>query len=163
MPAGYTLQNMFADLRQFQAAMAEIHASLRNPEDKARLGELLEQLEEARAQAEENVPAILNKKLRDAQKQQAELEELQKQLSQVQEQLQAKEDEEARKEAEAPPEEAAEAPPPEEAARPGGPPVAAKPGPAVPALPSLPEVPIDALLGQDLRVELLRNYGGLIT
>jgi DNA-binding FrmR family transcriptional regulator len=158
-PAGYSLTNLFADLADFQKLMGQIHASLRNPEDKARLGELLEQLESARAEAEEKVPAILKEELEGAQKQKAEMEELAQQIDQMKEEARARREQEQA--AEAPEEEPA--PQPEGAAKPGEPQVAAKPAAERPALPSLPEVPIDALLGQDLRIEILRKYGGLVT
>ena len=33
----------------------------------------------------------------------------------------------------------------------------------MPPLPNLPEVPINVALGDDLRVEVLKAYGGLVT
>jgi hypothetical protein len=150
---------MFADLAEFQETMGRIHASLRNPEDKARLGALLEQLQQARAEAEEKVPPILKEKMESAQKDKAEMEELAQQINQMQAEVEARQEKE--RAAEAPVEEPA--PQPEPAPRPGEPQEASKPEEEVPPLPSLPEVPIDALLGQDLRVELLRKYGGMIT
>jgi polyhydroxyalkanoate synthesis regulator phasin len=158
-PPFYNLKAMFADLAQFQQMMDDVHAGLSNPEDKARLGELLGQLQKARAEAEEKVPGIVQEKLDDVKAQLAEMQELQKEIDQKQAELEAKNkaDAEAEKEEEvAVKEEETQAP---EAA-------AAKPGmkvPALPPLPSLPEVPIDPALGQDLRLEVLKTYGGLIT
>ena len=40
---------MFADLTNFQKSMAQVQANLRNPEDKARLGELLGQMKKDEA------------------------------------------------------------------------------------------------------------------
>jgi polyhydroxyalkanoate synthesis regulator phasin len=131
-PASYSLKDMFTELAQFQQVMDQVHARLRNPEDKARLGEVLEQLKKARAEAEEKVPAILVEKLQNAQMAKAEMEELSKQLAQKMEQLQALRNQ------------------------------AGKPGAEVPSVPPIPEVPIDPKRGQDLRLEVLKAYGGLI-
>jgi seryl-tRNA synthetase len=129
--APYSLKDMFDGLAHFQQVVGRVHSGLRNPDDKAKLGELLEQLQKARAEAEENVPAVLQEKLQKSQKAQAEMQELKKQFTQKREELA----EQRKKTAQA---------------------VASMPSP-----PSLPEVPIDPKLGQDLRIELLKAYGGL--
>jgi pyruvate/2-oxoglutarate dehydrogenase complex dihydrolipoamide acyltransferase (E2) component len=112
--------------------MGQVHARLRNPGDKAKLGELLTQLQKARADAEEQVPAILQEKLENAQKAKVEMEALSQKLTQKMEEL------EAQKKA------------------------AEKPAPGAPPLPPVPEAPVDPKRGQDLRLELLKTYGGLI-
>jgi hypothetical protein len=130
---------MFAELTHFQEVMNRVHGSLRNPEDKAKLGEVLTQLQKARAEAEEKVPAILQEKLRHAQKAKAEMEVLAKQLREKQQELEAQKKEAVEKKA------------------------AAQTAVTVPSLPARPELSIDPKLGQDLRTELLKTYGGLIT
>jgi TolA-binding protein len=158
-PPSYNLNAMFADLAQFQQMMGDVQASLTNPEDKARLGDLLDQLQKARAEAEEKVPAILQDQLDKAKAKLAEMQELQIQIDQKKAELEAqkKAEAEAAKEKEMPPK-AAEPPAPQTAA--------GKPGmdiPGLPPLPSLPQVPVDPALGQDLRLEILKTYGGLVT
>jgi hypothetical protein len=154
-PPAYDLKSMFADLAQFQQSMGDVQASLTNPEDKARLGELLDQLQKARTEAEEIVPGILKEKLDNAKAQLAEMQELQKEIDEKKAELEGKV-KAAEKEAAATKPEEAPAPPP----------VASKPGmgvPPLPPLPSLPPVPVDPALGQDLRLEILKTYGGLVT
>ena len=85
----------------------------------------------SRAEAEANVPAVLKEKLRSAQKAQAEMQELKKQFIQKREELAAQRNK------------------------------TAEPGAKMPSPLSLPAVPIDQKLGQDLRIELLKAYGGL--
>jgi hypothetical protein len=123
---------MFADLAHFQQVVGRVHAGLRNPEDKAKLGELLEQLQKARAEAEENVPAVLQEKMHQAEKAKAEMQALEKQFAQKRAEVAAQ-----RK-------------------------ATAEPDARMPSPPRLPEVPIDLKLGQDLRLEVLKEYGGLI-
>jgi hypothetical protein len=131
-PADYSLNDMFAGLAHFQQVLDRVQGDLRNPEDKAKLGELLDQLRKARAEAEEKVPPILQEKLQNARNAKAEMEEFAKQVAQKLDELQAQ-----KKNAD-------------------------EPGTKIPSPPLLPQVPIDPKRGQDLRVELLKAYGGLI-
>jgi polyhydroxyalkanoate synthesis regulator phasin len=131
-PADYSLNDMFAGLAHFQQVLDRVQGDLRNPEDKAKLGELLDQLRKARAEAEEKVPPILQEKLQNARNAKAEMEEFAKQVAQKLDELQAQ-----KKKADVP-------------------------GTKIPSPPLLPQVPIDPKRGQDLRVELLKAYGGLI-
>jgi hypothetical protein len=131
-PTPYSLKDMFADLSHFQQVLDRVHGGLRNPEDKAKLGELLVQLQMARVEAEEKVPAVLQQKLQQAEKAKAEMQEFAKQFAQKREELAAQKK------------------------------AAPEPGARMPSAPSLPEVAIDLKLGQDLRVELLKEYGGLV-
>jgi hypothetical protein len=142
---------MFAELAEFQKAMGRVQASLRNPQDKARLGELLGQLEKARAEAEEKVPPILQEKLENARKQKADMEEMARRIDQMKADLKARQAEAEKKKLEAEAEK-------EQLPQKDQPQLAAKPGIK---LPSLPEVPINLKLGEDLRTELLKTYGGL--
>jgi hypothetical protein len=153
----YTLQQMFEDAARFQDAIGEIHARLRDSPDKDRLGDLLEQLQKVRAEAEEKVPAILKQKLEDARRAKVEMEDLARQLEESRKELDAREEKEAEKKKELAEAEAARK---DSAAKPKDQPPVSKPEMQVP-LPSLPEVPIVPTLGQDLRTELLTTYGGL--
>jgi hypothetical protein len=122
---------MFADLAHFQEVVNRVHEGLRNPADKARLGELLEQLQKAREQAEKEIPPILEEKLQHAQRAKSEMEAVAQQFREKLIELEAQ-----RKQA--------------TASRPVAPPV-----------PSVPEAPIEQKSGHDLRIELLQAYGGL--
>ncbi len=147
-PTPYNLQNLFADVAHFQEVMGRIQSSLRNPEDKARLGELLERVEKARAAAEEQVPAILQEKKQKIEQARAAMEELQQKIDTMKEDLKAQKAAKAAKEA--------------AAAQPEDGKAAAAPGAAKAPLPTLPEVPINPALGEDLRLEVLKKYGGLV-
>jgi glutamyl-tRNA reductase len=131
-PATFSLKDLFAEVAHFQQVMDQVHTSLRNPADKAKLGELLAHLRKARAEAEEKLPPILHEKLANAQKAKAEMEDLSKQVTQKLAQLQTLKMQ------------------------------AAEPETKAPSPVPVPDVPIDPRRGQDLRVELLKAYGGLV-
>lgn len=59
MPSPENVPNLWKYLDEFQKSMAEIHASLSNPREKAVLGELLEQLQEGRKEVERTVPDLV--------------------------------------------------------------------------------------------------------
>jgi hypothetical protein len=89
-PDPYSLNDMFAQLAHFQNVLDRTRSGLQNPADKAKLGELLEQLRTARAQAEKKVPAVLREQLQIAQKAQMEMADLAKQLAEKAKELQAR-------------------------------------------------------------------------
>jgi hypothetical protein len=130
-PSPYTLNAMFADLAHFQDVVNRVHAGLRNPANKAKLGELLEQLQKAREQAEKVIPPVLEQKLRSAQQAKSDMETLAQRVREKQTELEAQ-----RKQA-------------------------AASLPSAPSLPSVPEAPVEQKSGHDLRIELLQAYGGL--
>jgi hypothetical protein len=162
-PAPTNLASLFAELGNFQRNMGQVQAGLRNPEDKARLGDLLGQLQAARTDAENKVPGILQDKMKNAEKQKAELEALSVQVRAQQAEGEAKK----RAEVEAKAPQAKPAPEPLAGTPAGVSPPKDEKGPAKPGVPAaappaLPEVPIDPTLAAQLRVEVLRAYGGLI-
>jgi hypothetical protein len=137
--------------------MGQVQTRVRNPEDKARLGSLLDQLQKARTDAETEVPGILKEKIQTAEKNKTTAQALAQQINKKQEELKAEQEKAllAKQPAQVQPPQAD-----------GAPKLPGSPG-AVPAgapglvPPPLPEIPVDSLLGAQLRFELLKTYGGL--
>ena len=54
-----SFSGIMAELGNFQTALANIHGTLQNPKHKAILGEILERIQEKKAEAEATIPPIL--------------------------------------------------------------------------------------------------------
>lgn len=87
MEPEYSLNNLFSDLEHFQKVMTDACASLSRPEEKEKVQELLDQFAKARAEAEKEIPQILQEKLQNAQAAQTECEALVKDIEQAQKDL----------------------------------------------------------------------------
>lgn len=75
--------NLWQSVGELQDFVTKVHGSLQDPKKKQLLGELLDKLKTARADAEAIVPQHVEEMQKDAQKLQAELEELQRQSQQA--------------------------------------------------------------------------------
>ncbi len=128
MAAAVDFQSVMAELSQFQNALGDIHASLKNQKNKEILGDVLDRIREARADVEVEYPKVMDLILSTARQCQDEAQQNLAKIADKKAQIQQKT--------------AALA-------------AAQK---ALPAKPELPDAKIDPVLGQKLRLDLLERF-----
>jgi hypothetical protein len=74
---------IWKDLEDFQKFMSEFHAEITDPAQKQMFGQMLDELQKARAEAEELAPGVVQDLQRDAEKTKAEADEFAKEVEQA--------------------------------------------------------------------------------